>query len=167
MSGGGRHESPTYGLGSSDDVRVLLRFDNDGGDGLGIPLPAGRVRVSQTDEADGSLEFIGEDTIDHTPRNETVTITMGNAFDVVGERRQVSFQRGRDWMTETIEVKVRNQKEVPVEVRIREHLYRWTNADITDISHEPDMLDARTMMVPVTIGPEGEAVVTYTVRYSW
>ena len=167
MSGGGRHESPTYGLGSPDDVRVLLRFDNDGGDGLGIPLPAGRVRVSQTDEADGSLEFIGEDTIDHTPRNETVTITMGNAFDVVGERRQVSFQRGRDWMTETIEVKVRNQKEVPVEVRIREHLYRWTNADITDISHEPDMLDARTMMVPVTIGPEGEAVVTYTVRYSW
>jgi len=85
----------------------------------------------------------------------------------VGERRQVSFERGRNWMTETIEVKIRNQKEERVEVHIQEHLYRWSNAKITDISHDHEMLDARTMHIPVDVGSEDEVVVTYTVHYSW
>jgi len=167
MRYGGRHDAESFGLDARGKVRVYLRFDNDEAEGLGVPLPKGRVRVSQTDDADGSLEFIGEDTIDHTPRNETITIMMGNAFDVVGERRQVSFERGKRWMTETIEVKIRNQKDRAVGVHIKEHLYRWTNARVTACSHERDMLDARTMMIPVSVEPEGEAVVTYTVHYSW
>jgi hypothetical protein len=164
---GGRQDNQSFGIESESKVQVFLAFENNEEDGLGIPLPSGRIRVSKLDDADGSFEFIGEDTIDHTPRNEEVMIKLGNAFDVVGERRQLSFQRGKDWMTETIEVKVRNQKTQPVEVHIQEHLYRWTNAKITDISHKNEMLDSRTMHIPVTIDPEGEAVVTYTVRYEW
>jgi hypothetical protein len=165
--GGGRQEHESFGVQSESKVQVFLSFENKEELGLGIPLPSGRIRVSKLDEADGSFEFIGEDTIDHTPRNEEVTIKLGNAFDVVGERRQVSFKRGPNWMIETIEVKVRNQKTQPVEVHVQEHLYRWTNAKVTDISHAHEMLDSRTMHIPVTIDPEGEAVVTYTVRYSW
>ena len=165
--GGGRQDNEQFGIGGDTKVQVFLQFDNKEADGLGMPLPSGRVRVSQLDDADGSFEFVGEDTIDHTPRNEQVSIKLGNAFDVVGERRQVSFQRGPNWMIETIEVKVRNQKEKAVEVHIQEHLYRWSNAKITKISHEHEMLDSRTMHIPVTINPEDEAVVTYTVRYDW
>lgn len=165
--GGGRQEQQSFGIQSESKVQVFLSFENKEELGLGIPLPSGRIRVSKLDEADGSFEFIGEDTIDHTPRNEEVMIKLGNAFDVVGERRQVSFKRGPNWMVETIEVKVRNQKTQPVEVHVQEHLYRWTNAKILEISHAHEMLDSRTMHIPVTIDPEGEAVVTYTVRYSW
>lgn len=96
-----------------------------------------------------------------------MTIKIGNAFDVVGERRQVSFERGPRWMTETIEVKIRNQKEDAVEVHIQEHLYRWSNADLRNISHDHEMLDARTMHIPVEVDSEEEVVVTYTVHYSW
>lgn len=165
--GGGRQESEQFGIGGDTKVQVFLQFENKESEGLGMPLPSGRIRVSQLDEGDGSFEFIGEDTIDHTPRNEEVTIKLGNAFDVVGERRQVSFERGRDWMRETIEVKIRNQKEDRVEVHIQEHLYRWSNAKIEEISHDHEMLDSRTMHIPVDVTPEGEAVVTYTVYYSW
>ncbi len=165
--GGGRQDNENFGIGGDTKVQVFLQFDNSEDDGLGMPLPSGRIRVSQLDDADGSFEFIGEDTIDHTPRNEEVTIKLGNAFDVVGERRQVSFERGRNWMIETIEVKIRNQKEQEIEVHIQEHLFRWTNAKITEISHDHEMLDARTMHIPVTINSEDEAVVTYTVRYDW
>ena len=72
-------------------VDVYLEFKNDKQFGLGVPLPAGRLRVSQLDKADGSLEFIGEDKIDHTPKDEQVRVKLGSAFDVVGERRQVDF----------------------------------------------------------------------------
>jgi hypothetical protein len=81
-----------YGTGGKSDVEVYLRFANEEKQGLGAPLPAGRIRVNQLDEADDNLEFIGEDVIDHTPRNEDVLIEMGNAFEVVGERTQTDFR---------------------------------------------------------------------------
>ena len=81
-----------YGRYGNGDVNVYLRFSNERSQQLGIPLPAGRIRVNQVDPADGSLEFIGEDVMDHTPRNEDVLIEMGNAFDVVGERKQTDFR---------------------------------------------------------------------------
>ena len=79
------------GVQSNKKVDVYLEFKNDKQFGLGVPLPAGRIRVSQLDAADTSLEFIGEDSIDHTPKDETVRVKLGSAFDVVGERRQVDF----------------------------------------------------------------------------
>ncbi len=163
----GRMEDQNFGIGGEAKVAVYLQFENKEEHGLGIPMPSGRIRVSQTDDADGSQEFIGEDVIDHTPRNEEILIRLGNAFDVVGERRQVSFQRGKDWIVETIEVTLRNQKTEPVEVRIQENLYRWTNAEIQNTSHNHEMLDARTLAARIMIQPEGEEKFTYTVRYSW
>ena len=79
------------GVAMNKKVDVYLEFKNDKQFGLGVPLPAGRLRVSQLDKADGSLEFIGEDKIDHTPKDEQVRVKLGSAFDVVGERRQVNF----------------------------------------------------------------------------
>ena len=81
------------GVEMNKKVDVYLEFKNDKQFGLGVPLPAGRLRVSQLDKADGSLEFIGEDKIDHTPKDEQVRVKLGSAFDVVGERRQVNFTR--------------------------------------------------------------------------
>ena len=94
-------------------VDTYLSFKNAQDNGMGIPMPSGRVRVSKVDSADGSLEFIGEDRIDHTPKNETVLLKLGSAFDVVGERRQVDFKidTSRNTMTEEIEVKIRNHKD--------------------------------------------------------
>ncbi len=87
------------------------------------------MRVSKLDNADGSLEFIGEDKIDHTPKDEQVRVKLGSAFDVVGERRQVDFtvDTTAKWMEEEIEVKLRNHKSQPVEVMVKENLYRWSN----------------------------------------
>ena len=157
------------GLPMNTKVDVYLEIENAEQHGLGIPLPAGRIRVSQLDDADDTLEFIGEDVIDHTPKDESVLINLGSAFDVVGERRQVEFQidRNRRRMEETIEVKVRNHKEQPVEVLVKETLYRWTNNDIFESSHQYERQDARTVHFPVTIASDDEVVVRYRVRYTW
>ncbi len=164
---GGIQNGKDFGITSNAKIEVFLAFENSEEDGLGIPLPSGRIRVSKLDEADGSFEFIGEDTIDHTPKDEEVMIKLGNAFDVVGERRQTSFTRGKSWIVESFEIKIRNHKDQAVEVQIQEHLYRWTNAKITNSSHNLVMLDTRTMHIPVTIEKDGETIVTYTVRYDW
>jgi hypothetical protein len=166
---GGRYTERELGLPMNTKVDVYLEFENREAAGLGIPLPAGRMRVSQLDAADDSLEFIGEDVIDHTPKDETVRVALGSAFDVVGERRQVAFSidTNAERMEETIEVKVRNHKTEPVEVLVRETLYRWTTNTIVETTHEYQREDARTVRFPVTIPPDGEAVVRYRVRYTW
>lgn len=159
----------TYGGGGQPKVDVFLEFRNDRQYGLGVPLPAGRLRVSQLDAADGSLEFIGEDRIDHTPRDEKVRVKLGSAFDVVGERRQVDFAvdtRGR-WMEEEIEVTLRNRKEEAVEVVVREPLFRWTNWKVVSRSQEFTREDARTIVFPVRLAPGAESKTRYRVRYSW
>ena len=90
--GGSPITDRNYGITGNKKVDTYLSFKNTQENGMGMPLPAGRVRVSKLDTADGSLEFIGEDRIDHTPKNETVLLKLGSAFDVVGERRQVDFK---------------------------------------------------------------------------
>ncbi len=158
-----------YGVQSNRKVDVYLQFRNAESNNMGMPLPAGRVRVSKLDPADQTLEFIGEDIIDHTPRNEKVLLKLGSAFDVVGERRQVDFRidTSRKTMTEEIEVKLRNQKKERVEVLVKENLYRWVNWKIASQSHEFRKEDARTIIFPVSVAPEGEVTVRYTVQYSW
>jgi hypothetical protein len=158
-----------YGLPMNSKVDAYLEFANEERYGLGIPLPAGRIRVSQLDAADGTLEFIGEDVIDHTPKDETVTIKLGSAFDVVGERRQVDFRadHAARWMEETIEVVLRNHKTEAVEVLVKERLFRWTNNDIVESSLRYERLDASTVQFPVAVAAEGERTLRYRVRYSW
>jgi hypothetical protein len=157
------------GVEMNTKVDVYLEFKNDKTFGLGVPLPAGRLRVSQLDKADGSLEFIGEDQIDHTPKDENVRVKLGSAFDVVGERRQVAFavDTNAKWMEEEIEVKLRNHKSQSVEVVVKENLYRWSNWKILTKTHNFVKEDARTINFPVTVPKDGETVVRYRVRYTW
>jgi len=158
-----------YGTQTNKKVDIYLRFKNSKDNGMGMPLPAGRIRVSKLDPADKTLEFIGEDTIDHTPKDEEVLVKMGSAFDVVGERKQIDFKidTARDWMDETIEIKLRNHKDEPVTVIVKENLYRWVNWKITDTTHDYRKVDARTVEFPVKVDKDGEATVKYTVHYTW
>ncbi len=158
-----------FGAQGNKKVDIYLRFKNEEQIGMGMPLPAGRIRVSKLDPADDSLEFIGEDAIDHTPRNEEVLIKLGSAFDVVGERTQLDFQidTRRNWMEETIEIKIRNHKTEPVKVIAKENLYRWVNWEIKEPTHKFEKADARTIHFPVTVAPDGEVVIRYKVRYTW
>jgi hypothetical protein len=158
------------GTQANKKVDVYLSVKNTKENGLGVPLPAGKLRVSQMDPADKSLEFIGEDVISHTARDETVSVKLGSAFDVVGERRQVDYHidTTAKWIEEEIEVKVRNRKEAEaVSVDVRESLYRWSNWSIIRKTADYVKDDARTVHFPVKIAPGGEAVVRYTVRYTW
>jgi hypothetical protein len=157
------------GVAMNKKVDVYLEFKNDKQFGLGVPLPAGRLRVSQLDKADSSLEFIGEDTIDHTPKDEQVRVKLGSAFDVVGERRQVDFaiDTKARVMEEEIEVKLRNHKAQPVDVVVKENLYRWSRWSILTKTHNFVKEDARTIGFPVKVPKDGEVVVRYRVRYTW
>ena len=159
----------SFGARTSAGVQVFVRFENSQAQGLGIPLPAGRVRVNQLDTADGAVEFIGEDVIQHTPRNETVQLKLGKAFDLVGERKQVDFRidtRSRQ-LWETFELTLRNQKSDPVQITVRETLYRMANAELEKSSHQPVREDSNQVRFSVPVGAEDEATLRYTVHYRW
>ena len=157
-----------YASNPNPDVAVYREFENTEANGLGVPLPAGRTRFYRAD-SDGQLEFIGENTIDHTPKKETVRVYLGNAFDLVGERKAVSFFKhpSRDLMRETFEIEIRNRGEEAVSVQVVEHLYRWTNWSITEKSHEFEKRSARTVEFPVSVGADSSETVRYTVEYTW
>jgi hypothetical protein len=159
---------PGYGTASNPKVWVMQEFKNGETNHLGIALPKGRLRFYRRD-SDGSLQFIGENTIDHTPKDEILRLYTGNAFDVVGERKRTNYRvdSSAHWMDETFEIRVRNHKKDAVTVRVVEHLYRWTNWKLVDQSAQSRKRDAQTVEFPVTVTPNGEQVVTYTVHYSW
>src|SRR5512134_2807144 len=159
----------SYGVATNRKVDVYLGFKNAKANNVGMPLPAGRIRVNKQDSADGTLEFIGEDKIDHTPQDEKVQIKLGSAFDIVGERKQLNFtvDTSRKNLTEEVEVRLRNHKKEPVTVIVKENLYRWVNWQITAKTHDFEKQDARTVHFPVKITAGGEATVRYTVYYSW
>ncbi|MGC4029126.1 MAG: hypothetical protein QM696_09665 [Steroidobacteraceae bacterium] len=167
--GGSPYADSNFPATGNTRVDSYLVFRNDRAAGLGLPLPAGRIRVSRLDPADDSLEFIGEDAIGHTPRDETVRVRLGSAFDVVGERRQVDFRsdtRAR-WIEEEIEVQVRNHKDEDVEVQVREFLFRWSNWQILSSTLPHSKEDAGTVVFPVKVAKNGSATLRYRVRYSW
>jgi hypothetical protein len=161
-------QDQSYGTQSNPKVWVMEEFKNSEVNHLGIALPKGRLRFYRRD-TDGHLEFVGENTIDHTPKDETLRIFTGNSFDVVGERKRTNIRvdSARNWMDESFEIRVRNHKKEAVTVRVVEHLYRWTNWKLIEQSQESRKMDAQTVEFPVTIAPDGEQVVTYTVHYSW
>jgi hypothetical protein len=166
---GSQQLNQEYGRHGNGDVNVYLRFSNEKSQQLGIPLPAGRIRVNQLDPADGSLEFIGEDVIDHTPRNEDVLIEMGNAFDVVGERKQTDFRvdtRTRD-LWETFEIRLRNHKDEAVELVVLENLYRAANWKIENPSQQERKENSNRIRFDVNVPSEGESVIRYTAHYTW
>ncbi|MHC4168368.1 MAG: DUF4139 domain-containing protein [Planctomycetota bacterium] len=158
-----------YGTESDTKVRVMREFKNSRQNNLGIPLPRGRMRFYRRDD-DGQLEFTGEDSIDHTPRDETVRVYTGNAFDLVGERRQVDYkiENVRRMADESFEIKVRNRKEEEtVEIRVVEHLHRGRTWEITRASHEYTKTDSQTIEFRVLLTAGEEKVITYAVHYMW
>ena len=135
-------------------VDTYLSFKNTKENGMGVPMPAGRVRVSKLDTADGSLEFIGEDRIDHTPRNETILLKLGSAFDVVGERKQVDFSI--DTSAQGDHRGDRGQAAQPQgRAGARSSSRRTCTAGSTGRSsparHPFEKQDARTIHIPVTV----------------
>jgi hypothetical protein len=166
---GYRQLEQQYGSYGRGDVAVYLRFSNEESRQLGVPLPAGRIRVMQLDPDDGSLEFIGEDVIDHTPRNEEVLIRMGNAFDVVGERKQTDFRvdlKTRN-LWESFEIRLRNHKDQDVDVAVLENLYRAANWRIEGASQDHEKETSNRIRFDVSVPGNAEAMLRYTVHYSW
>jgi len=165
----GLNYDQNYGQSENKKILVQREFKNAETNQLGIALPAGKLRFYRRDD-DGQLQFVGENTIDHTPRNETVRVTMGNSFDLVGERKQTSFRvdTSEKWIDESFEIKLRNRKRTDaVEIRVVEHLYRWSNWDITAKSDEFVKKDSQTIEFRIPVKPDEERTVTYTVHYSW
>jgi hypothetical protein len=154
---------------SNPKVDAYIRFKNAKENRLGMPLPRGKVRVYTKDAADGGLEFVGEDLIDHTPKDETVLIKTGQSFDVVGERTQTDFRvdrRGKT-MVDGYKITLRNHKDVAVKVEVREHLFRWVNWEMVSASDPFTKVDAKTLKFEVEVPPNAEKTIAYLVRYSW
>ena len=167
--GGNVNEQRGYGLdGGNTHVYIVEQFKNNDSNHLGMPLPAGRVRLYRRD-ADGQMEFVGESLINHTPAEETVKVLTGSAFDVNGSRRQTDFHINRQdsLLDETFEIKVTNQKQQPVNVTVVEHLYRGDNWEIRDKSTDYVKRDSRTIEFPLQVPAKGETTLTYSVRYTW
>ncbi len=146
-------------------VRVELEFKNSESAGLGMPLPQGKIRVYKED-VDKALEFVGEDRINHTPKNEKVRVFLGNAFDIVGERKKTDFKKISDDITEeSYQIKLRNHKEEAVEVVVVEHLYSYTEWEIRESTFEYEKKDANTIEFKIHLDKDQEVVLNYTVRY--
>ena len=146
----------------ADRVGVSVEFENREAAGLGMALPAGRVRVYQ-EGPDNSQEFLGEDNVEHTPKNEKVRVQIGNAFDIVAERVQIDFRQLSSRVTETdYQVKLRNHKTEAVDVVVVDYFYGdW---DITKKSHDFKKTSSRKAEFTIHVEPDQEAVLTYTVR---
>jgi len=155
------------GIQSNTKVDIYIEIKNKRDNGLGIPLPKGKVRVYKEDPADKSLEFIGEDAIDHTAKDETLLLKLGNAFDVVGERKQTDFKTSGDNIWESFEITLKNHKDKPVTVLVKENLYRWSNWAIEKASHKYEKQDYRTIHVELDAPANGQKTFAYTVHYWW
>lgn len=157
-----------YGTESNPKIWVMREFTNSEANHLGMPLPKGRVRFYRRND-DGQMEFTGENVIDHTPRDEKVRVYTGNAFDLTGERRRTDYKVDNNHHTldESFEIKLRNHKKEPVDIRVVEHLYRWMNWDVPTHSDPFNKTDSKTIEFPVTIAPDAEKTITYTAHYSW
>ncbi len=159
----------TSGLNDEKKVGVFIEIRNSETNSLGVPLPAGKMRLYRQDVADGRPEFTGEDAIDHTPKDESIRLAAGYAFDLAAERTQTAFDlhTAAHELTESYEIKVRNHKAVPVAVRLAEHLWRWSNWEITaeTAPHEKPASDRAEWLL--TVPADGEATLAYTVHYTW
>jgi len=159
---------PNYGTESNRKVNTMREFVNSQANGLGIPLPKGRMRFYRRD-ADGQLEFIGENDIDHTPKDETVRVYTGNAFDLTGDRKQTNYTIDSQARTadESFAITLHNHKAAPVEIRVVEHLYRGPNWAISAKTNTFLKTDAHTIEFRVSLTPDQEKTVSYTAHYTW
>ena len=144
---------------------MFLEFENSEDNGLGMALPAGTFRVYKADRS-GAQQFIGEDRIDHTPRDEELRIRVGDAFDVVASRTQTEFDiLGSCTYESSWEIEIRNHKDEAETVHVVEPAGGdWT---VLRSSHPVLEIDAATFGFDVEVAPRAEATVTYTIRTRW
>ncbi|MFH0797024.1 MAG: DUF4139 domain-containing protein [Candidatus Omnitrophota bacterium] len=146
-------------------VAVNLEFKNSEKNGLGIPLPKGKVRVYKAD-TDDTLQFIGEDRIDHTPKDEKITLFLGNAFDIVGERKVTDHKIiTSNVYRDSYEITLRNHKKEPVTVNVIEH--QWADWKILESSHKYQKKDAVTAEFNIPVPKDGEVKLDYTAEYKF
>ena len=156
-------QNPGYPL--KDPVMVFYKFKNEEKSGLGMPLPAGNLRVYQKDSK-GSVLFIGEDHIDHTPKDEVVTVHIGNAFDVVAERKQTDYKRidNHTWEME-FEITLRNHKDAPITVEVNEPIGgSW---EMLSSTYKFTKTAAFAAQFHVPVAKDGTSVLRYRVRAQW
>ena len=148
-----------------DPVKVFFRFKNDEDSGLGMPLPAGNVRVYQAD-ANGGVQFVGEDRVEHTPRNEILNLQIGSAFDIVAERTQTDFTRVSNLIHEiAFEITLRNHKDEPIEVEVNEPIGGdWRMLRST---HDWTQSAAWAARFTVPVEANDTTVLRYRVRVRW
>jgi hypothetical protein len=148
-------------------INIFIELVNSEKNNLGMPLPAGKIRINKGDD-EGSLQFIGEDTLGHTPKNETLTLYVGNAFDIVGERVQTDTRRITDRIIEeSYKIKIRNHKRESISVSAVEHLDRYSDWEIVRATAKYEKKDARTVEFPLQVSAGKETLFEYTVRYKW
>jgi hypothetical protein len=146
-------------------VQVYYQFKNEEKAGLGMPIPAGTVRVYQSDSK-GGVQFVGEDRIDHTPKDEAINLKIGNAFDLVCERKQTDFQKIASNVYEVeYEITLRNHKTAPVTVEVNEPIGgTWR---MLQSSHEWTRTSASAARFAVPVSPDGAAVLKFRVRATY
>jgi hypothetical protein len=154
--------------GDAGKVQVYREFKNSAANKLGLALPKGKVRFYSQD-GDRQLEFVGENRIDHTPKDEVIRVLTGNSFDLKGEHRMMNNTEdgSNRAATQTFEVKVRNHKKESVEIRVVEHAVRSNTWTLTAQSQPHEKKDAQTFEFRVPLQPDEEKVITYTIRYTW
>jgi len=159
------HNAQSPGAPLKDPVLVYYKFKNEEKNGLGIPLPAGNVRVYQKDSRGGIL-FAGEDHIDHTPKDEQVNIHIGNAFDVVAEHKQTDYKRidTHVWEME-FEVTLRNHKDAPVVLQVNEPIGGDWEMLSSTYKYTKTAAFAAQFLVPVA--KDGTSVLRYRIRARW
>jgi hypothetical protein len=153
----------SYGVPvSNQKVSVLLELKNSADHRLGRPLPKGKVRVYKSD-AGGSQQFIGEDWIGHTPKDERVKIKLGEAFDVMGERTQKEWRKlGAGLWEVEWEIALRNHKPEPQTVTVIEPVPGdW---QLLSSTHAWERPEAHTLRFAIAVPPEGAAKLVYRVR---
>ena len=156
------------GRDKNTKVAVMREFNNSAANHLGIPLPEGRMRFYKRDD-DKQVEFIGENMIDHTPKDENVRVYVGNAFDLDGERIQTDshVDDANRQVDEAFQITLRNHKSGPVEIRVTERFYRNRNWEITQQSDPFQKTSAQQGEFRVQVKPDEQKVITYRVHYTW
>ena len=159
------HNAQNPGAPLKDPVMVYYKFKNEEKSGLGIPLPAGNVRVYQKDSKGGIL-FAGEDRIDHTPKDEDVNIHIGNAFDVVAEHKQTDYKSiaSHVWEME-FEITLRNHKDTPITVQVNEPI--GGDWEMLSSSYKYTKTAAFAAQFTVPVAKDGKSVLKYRIRAKW
>ncbi len=157
--------SPQPGAPIKDPVQVFYKFKNEEKFGLGMPLPAGTIRVYQQDSRGGSL-FAGEDHIDHTPKDEEISLHIGNAFDIAAERKQTDYKKLSDRLYEfEYEITLRNHKDAPISVEVNEPI--GGDWEMVSSSYKFTKTAAFAAQFDVPVDKDGTFVLKYRVRVKY